>query len=247
LDGAADGVTAVVHLAALTHSRASSRYEAINVRGTQNLLEAARVAGVRRFLFISTRAIAPEGGAYSRSKRAAEEAVRASGLDWTIVRLPEVYGAGGDEGVDSIVARARLGDRIPVVGRGDDVLCPALVDDVIPACVRALESPQAVRRSYTLAGPCLTVREFVDLAAAAFGRRPRLIRVPAPAVAALSVASRFVPLPVYPDQLARLRSSKPAASPEAETDLEFRPRSLRDGLAVVARRDAASQSTQNGA
>jgi NADH dehydrogenase len=233
---AASGVTAIVHLAALTHSRSAKLYEDVNFRGTQNLLQAARVAGVRRFLFISSRAISPEGGAYSRSKLRAEEAVRASDLEWTIIRLPEIYGAGSAEGVDRIIALARSGARIPVIGRGNDILCPVHVDDVIPSCVRALTAVESIARTYTLAGPCLTMRDFANAAADVFGQAPRTISIPAPLVAALATVSRVIPVPVYPDQLARLRSPKPSASPEAEIDLGFHPRPLLEGLARVAAR-----------
>ncbi len=236
LRAAVRGVTAIAHLAAVTHSRSPERYDEVNFRGTKNLLDAVGISGVERFLFVSTRAISPEGGAYSRSKHRAEEAVRACGLPWTIVRLPEVYGAGSVEGVDWMIALARDGGRIPIVGRGDDVICPAHVDDVIRACVRALEAPEAVRSTYTLAGPCLTVRTFADAVGDVFRRPPRILHVPVPAAAALATASRILPLPVYPDQLTRLRSPKPAASPEAESDLLFRPRSLADGLAEIVAR-----------
>lgn len=237
LRNAVAGAEAIVHLAAVTHSRSRARYDEVNAVGTQNLLAAARAAGTSRFLFVSTRAISPDGGAYSRSKQRAEEAVRGAGLAWTIVRLPEVYGAGGAEGVDRILALVRDGGRVPLVGRGEDLLCPAHVDDVVDACLRALESPEAIGRTYTLAGPCVTMREFTELAGDVLGRRPRVLFVPAVAVAALAALSRALPLPIYPDQLARLRAPKPPISTDAETDLAFRPRPLREGLSDFAATD----------
>jgi nucleoside-diphosphate-sugar epimerase len=144
--------------------------------------------------------------------------------------LPEVYGAGSPEGVDRMIDLARRGATIPLVGRGDDLLCPAHVDDVVEACARALEAPEAVRRIYTLAGPCITMREFANTAASVFGQQARILQVPVPAVAVLARAARLLPIGLYPDQLERLRAPKPPASPEAEAHLAFRPRSLREGL-----------------
>jgi hypothetical protein len=46
------------------------------------------------------------------------------------------------------------------------------------------------------------------------------------------LAARFLPLPFYPDQLARLRAPKPPPSPEAAADLGFAPRPLREGLGI---------------
>lgn len=234
LTRAADGASAVVHLAAVTHARSSKRYDEINAAGTANLVAAAQSCGAERFLLVSTRAISPSGGAYSRSKLRAEEHVSASELDWTIVRLPEVYGAGGTEGVDRIVELARRGRRVPLVGGGDDVLCPAHVDDVVPALAQALEAPLAHRKTYTLAGPCVTARELAELAGQSFGRGARPFSVPVAVVATAALASRVLPLPLYPDQLERLRSDKPVASAEAARELGFAPRALRDGLGRLA-------------
>jgi nucleoside-diphosphate-sugar epimerase len=227
---AADGADALLHLAARTHARRPTDYEEANVAGTGRLLEAARAAGVARFVHVSTRAIDARGGAYSRSKLEAEGLVRSSGLAWTIVRLPEVYGAGSAEGVDDIVERARRGALIPVVGRGDDLVCPAHVDDVAGALAAAVASPRAEGRLYTLAGECLTMREFARACIAAFGGRGRIVGVPTPALRGLMLVARVAPLPFYPDQLARLRAPKPRPSPEAAADLGFLPRALREGL-----------------
>ena len=78
----------VLHLAAVTHSNRSGRYTEVNALGTRNLVAEARRAGVQRFTLVSTRAISPAGGAYSRSKIQAEEIVRDSGLAWNILRPP---------------------------------------------------------------------------------------------------------------------------------------------------------------
>ena len=223
-----------MHLAAVTHARASRRYDEVNAEGTANVVRAAQACGVERLLLVSTRAISAAGGGYSRSKLRAEEHVRGSGLGWTIVRLPEVYGAGGDEGVDRMIQLARRGRRVPLVGAGEDVLCPAHVDDVVPALARALETPLALGKTYTLAGPCVTARELAVLAGASFGSPTRLVSVPVAMVAAAARLSRVLPLPVYPDQLERLRSVKPPGSVEAGRELAFAPRSLREGLAQLA-------------
>jgi NADH dehydrogenase len=230
LEAAVGGVDAVVHLAAVTHARNPRAYRAVNATGTRTLLAAARASGVGRFLHVSTRAIDPSGGAYSRSKADAERAVRESGLSFTIVRLPEVYGAGGREGVDAIVAGARSGRRILVVGDGADVVCPIALEDAVAALCAALEREEAVGKTYTLAGECMSVRAFAERCAAAFGTRSRITGVPVPLVAALSRLARVAPLPLAPDQLARLRAPKPEADRAARDGLGFEPRRLEEAL-----------------
>jgi NADH dehydrogenase len=233
LERAVAGAHAVLHLAARTHARRAADYDAVNAMGTQALLGAAERAGARRFVHVSTRAISAAGGAYSRSKLAAEQQVEGSRLEWTIVRLPEVYGMGSEEGVDDIIGRARRGAAIPVVGRGDDVVCPVHVDDVTSALAAAVSAPAAARRIYTLAGECLSVRRFAEACIEASGERSRIVGVPVPALRVLGLAARLVPLPLYPDQLARLRAPKPAGSPEAHAELGFASRPLREGVGLA--------------
>lgn len=233
LRDATAGAAGVLHLAARTHARRVANYRRTNVDGTAHLVDAAAANGVKRFVHVSTRAVSPSGGGYSRSKLDAEALVRAAALEHVIVRLPEVYGTGGREGMDDMLARAKAGAFIPVIGKGLDQLCPVHVDDVTGPLVAALSSPAAAGRTYTLAGECLAHREIARMCTAAFGSDSRLVSVPAAAVAVAGRLGRVLPLPVYPDQLARLRSEKAAASPEAQADLGFRPRGLQDGLRLA--------------
>lgn len=87
------GAEAVIHVAGLTTARDAAAFEAANVAGTLALVEAAAKAGVPRFVFVSSLAARePSLSAYGASKERAERLVAASGLDWTIVRPPGVYG-----------------------------------------------------------------------------------------------------------------------------------------------------------
>lgn len=88
-----EGVDAVIHIAGLTNTPDPAQFEPANVGGTANVIEAAKNAGVRRFVFVSSlSAREPSLSAYGASKAKAEELVEASGLDWTMVRPPAVYG-----------------------------------------------------------------------------------------------------------------------------------------------------------
>jgi nucleoside-diphosphate-sugar epimerase len=234
LDAAVAGAGVVLHLAAVTHARRPREYVEANVDGTRRLLDAAARQGVGRFVHVSTRAVSETGGAYSVSKLLAEEAVRQAPVEHTIVRLSEMYGGAGGEGIDDIVARARRGAVIPVVGEGADRICPMHVDDAVAALVGAVAAPAASGRTYTLGGECMSIREFAGACARAFSSACRLLPIPVGAVAAAGLLGRVLPLPVYPDQLARLRAGdKPQVSPEAEQELGFRTRPLAEGLAEL--------------
>jgi nucleoside-diphosphate-sugar epimerase len=87
------GADAAIHVAGLTNTPDPAEFEAANVTGTARVVEAMRAAGAKRLVFVSSLAARePRLSAYGASKARAETVVEASGLDWTIIRPPAVYG-----------------------------------------------------------------------------------------------------------------------------------------------------------
>lgn len=112
-----EGADAVLHIAGAVNVPTREAFAAANIEGTRNVVEAARAAGVRRFVHVSSLAARePDLSAYGWSKAGAEEVVRASGLDWTIVRPPAIYGPRDGDMVEMFRA-ARLG-VVPVPPAG---------------------------------------------------------------------------------------------------------------------------------
>lgn len=112
-----EGVDAVIHIAALTNTPDPAQFEPANVGGTANVIEAAKAAGVRRFVFVSSlSAREPSLSAYGASKAKAEGLVEESGLDWTMVRPAGVYGPRDTDYLDLFKA-AKLG-IVPVPKEG---------------------------------------------------------------------------------------------------------------------------------
>lgn len=225
----------VLHLAAVTHSNRSDRYTEVNALGTRNLIAEARRAGVQRFTLVSTRAISPEGGAYSRSKIEAETIVRDSGLAWNILRPAEVYGAGG-EGISRLIERCRKGRWVPVVGDGSPRLAPVYLDDVVDGICRAVMA-SSHSGVHVLAGPEeMTYRELVRRLSAFFHTRPRTIGVPASLLTLAARALALLPLekpPFYADQVARLFSPKSHDTESAFLAFGFAARPLEEGLSAL--------------
>ncbi len=88
-----EGADAVIHVAGLTNTPDPAEFAVANVTGTANVIAAMKAAGVKRLVFVSSlSARMPELSAYGASKAEAEALVEASGLDWTTVRPPGVYG-----------------------------------------------------------------------------------------------------------------------------------------------------------
>jgi nucleoside-diphosphate-sugar epimerase len=91
------GTEAVIHVAGVVNAADPAAFEAGNVAGTMAVVEAAVKAGVPRFVFVSSLSAREPGlSAYGASKARAEKVVMASGLDWTIVRPPWIYGPRDD-------------------------------------------------------------------------------------------------------------------------------------------------------
>ena len=103
------GAEAVLHIAGVVNTPDPMGFHLGNVAGTEVLVEAAQAAGVRRLVFVSSLAAREPGlSAYGKSKRHAEDVVQASGLEWTIVRPPAIYGPRDREILDLFKA-ARWG------------------------------------------------------------------------------------------------------------------------------------------
>src|SRR5215208_4288214 len=121
----------VIHFAGVTHAFDEQQYWKVNSKGTVRLAEATRVNGCRRFVYISTRCATHGSGAYGESKLAAEQALQK--LDWQsllIIRPAEIYGSGGREGIDRMLAVARQWRIIPALfGHSNLLFAPMHVDD----------------------------------------------------------------------------------------------------------------------
>jgi uncharacterized protein YbjT (DUF2867 family) len=96
-----EGCDAVIHVAGVVNAPDKAGFEAGNVAGTLAVVEATRKAGVARFIHVSSLAARePDLSIYGWSKAKAETVVAASGLDWTIVRPPGIFGPGDRDNLD---------------------------------------------------------------------------------------------------------------------------------------------------
>lgn len=178
------GVDTLFNTYWLRFPRGRSTFEGAVAR-TAGLLAAAREAGVRRVVHVSVVNASPDADTpYVRAKAALEGVVRASGLEWVIVRPTLTYGP-GDILINNLAWALR---RLPVYGMpgfGRYTVQPVHVDDVARICVEAASG--GLGRVLDAAGPeILEYRQFVALIREAIGSRS--IVVPMPALAVLAAA-----------------------------------------------------------
>src|SRR4029453_2122418 len=161
-----EGCDTVVHLVGIIREERAnlSTFERIHTQGTINVLEAAATTGVRRYVHMSALGVRPGARArYHRSKWAAEEAVRASPIPWTIFRPSIIYGR-GDRFVNILAGLIRRYPVGPVIGSGQQRLQPVPVEHVAEAFARAVELPASVKHTYDVGGPdAVTMVQLLDL------------------------------------------------------------------------------------
>ncbi|PYO18800.1 MAG: hypothetical protein DMD88_16805 [Candidatus Rokuibacteriota bacterium] len=201
------GCDAVVHLVGIIreHVPTNTTFYRVHVQGTGNVVAAAASVGVRRYIHMS--ALGAREGARSRyhqTKWAAEEAVHACSLPWTIVRPSVIYGR-GDGFVSLLVWVVRRLPVVPLIVGGR--LQPVPVEQVAQGVARALSRPSAVKQTYEVGGPDrVTLGELVDLIGKVLGRR-RILKFNVPRVVvrvATRALHRLPYFPLTPDQLLML-------------------------------------------
>jgi uncharacterized protein YbjT (DUF2867 family) len=149
---AINGSDAVVFAAGAGPGSGSERKETMDYGGAVKLIAAAKQAGVGRYVIVSSMGANPTAtgndtfSVYLRAKGRADEAVRASGLDATVVRP-------GGLTNDAGTGRVRLGENLP---RGQ-----VTRDDVAAVLVAVLDSPSTIGRTADLIGGDTAIAEAV--------------------------------------------------------------------------------------
>ena len=170
------GADAVIHVAGVINARSMAEFDAGNVGGTQAMLAAAKAAGIRRFVHVSSLAARePALSRYGASKARSEALLPGSGLDWAIVRPPAVYGPGDRETLELFRLAARGLALVPWRGRASfihaDDLAAALLTLAMGAASGTFEPDDWHPQGYDHA-------DFARMIGEAVGRRPLVVRVP---------------------------------------------------------------------
>lgn len=229
---------AVIHLVGIIGEVGDQTFERVHHEGTLRVVEACLAAGVRRLIHMSALGTRPEAIArYHRSKWAAEQVVRESGLRWTILRPSVIHGP-GDGFVNLFVRMSRWSPVLPVIGRGTSLLQPIAVESVAAAFARCLDSEAAIHQTYDLCGPeRLTLPEILRTVLEVTGRRRGLLHIPrvvawwqAALLEAVFPGLLGRPAPLSRDQILMLDEDNVGDPTAAERDLGLRAVPFRDGL-----------------
>lgn len=192
-----DGIDIIVHLAGVAHTRpgvAPELYDRVNRLTTAQAATAAAAAGVSRFVYVSSiraqcgpsadhvlteRDPAAPTDAYGRSKLAAEESVRSSGVAFTILRPVLLYGQSVKGNFATLLRAANSPWPLPLK-QFTNRRSLLGIDNFISALRFALSTPATLDETYVVADPGipLTLSGLIATLREAQDRRPRLVPVP---------------------------------------------------------------------
>lgn len=246
------GIDTVFHLAGKAHALAEVRgdeeqYRRVNVRGTERLIDAAELAGVRCFVFFSSVKAMGEGSdacldeqhpdrpetPYGISKLEAEGCVLGAaerGMHGVVLRLPLVYGPGSKGNLANMLRQTARG-RFPPLGDLGNKRSLVHVEDVVQAALLAAARPRAAGQRYIVTdGNAYSTTRIYRAMCQALGREVPAWTVPGWCLALAAAAGdligrargrRFI---IDSDALAKLTGSAWYSSAKIETELGFEAR-----------------------
>lgn len=235
LAASVEGCGAVIHLVGIIreHRARGITFDRLHTQATANMLAVAHEAGVKRYVQMSAAGTRPGATSrYHQTKWQAEEVVRASSLDWTIIRPSLIYGP-GDEFVSVLARMMRRLPVMPVLGDGQYRVQPVAVEHVAEGFARALQLTTSVAQTYEIGGPeaCRFV-DLLDQIGLALGmRKVRKVHAPLGVVKAMTRAFGWLPFfPVTKDQLIMLEEGNITDPSRFYADFEITPEPLARGL-----------------
>ena len=239
LTEAMSDVERVIHLVAIIQEVGGQTFDEVIRQGTENVVNAAKAAGVKKFVYQSAIGARNEPFyLYHKAKWDAEQAVRNSGLNYTIIRPSLVFGK-GDEFFPTLASLVRWNPVVPIAGDGKTRFQPIWVEDVVTCLTSCLKDGVHDREAVEIGGPQhLTYEEMVDLVKEVLGARRLKAHVPLFLMRPIVSAMAFVlpKPPVTREQLKMLAIDNITALDAVEQRFGFKPKPLADGLDYLQKR-----------
>jgi len=179
LAAALSGCDGVAHCAGINREIGAQTYQTVHIDGTQHVVNAAKKAGVPKVLLLSFLRARPNcGHSYHESKWAAEEIVRNSGLDYTVIKAGVIYGQ-GDHMLDHLSHAFHTFPIFALVGMKEKPVRPVAVQDMVGVLMASLTENRLSRVTVAVTGPeQMDLGEAVRRVARVCGRRPLMFRAP---------------------------------------------------------------------
>jgi len=179
LTAAFAGCKVVAHCAGVNREINDQTFARVHVQGTRNVAAVARTAGVEKIVLMSFLRARPDcGSPYHESKWEAEEIVRNSGLDYTVVKAGIVYGR-GDHMLTHLSQALHTFPIFGLVGLKEKSIRPLAVEDLVHVMRAAIVDRRMKRQTIALLGPEeIYLSEAVRRVAEVVGKRPLMVPLP---------------------------------------------------------------------
>lgn len=231
-----------IHLASIINSRNDAEFEMVNIEGMSNLIDACIKKGVRKIIYTSSidAKVNPDS-LYGRTKLAAEDRLKHSGIDYTILRPAVVYGELDRKNIASLINMARILPVVPVLGNGDYKRQPVYVADLVDAIKKCINLEVSNFKTYNVGGPeAISMNDIIKAILNILGKEKRLVHLPLNTVrAACIIFGRFsLELQAHMQQILSIEKDKLFDIGLTRIELGFEPVAFTEGLAKMFERMA---------
>ena len=220
------GCDVVVHAAGINREIGEQTFQRVHVEGTRTMIEAARRAGVGRIVMVSFLRARPDcGSGYHETKWAAEELIRHSGIDHTILKASMIYGH-GDHMVDHVTRAVRSWPVFGTVGFRGRTVRPIPVADFVDVMIAAAEGRIPDPTIAVMGAEELPLAAAVRRVAKVAGKRPLFVPLPVWAIRVLAQLTEWTMIvPLVAKAQARMLAEgvSEVAPPAPEAPVGIRP------------------------
>ena len=215
-------------------------FEEVDYKGTVNQVNAAKAAGVKRFVSISGAGAAGEARQHwFRFKWQAEQHLLKSGLEWTVFRPTWVYGP-KDKALNRLLGFTNFLPFMPMFGDGKQAMQPVFIDDVGRVLAEAALSPAAANQLFELGGPeVMSMNEVLKTALDVMGRKRFILHQPifvGRLIGTLASLQPFVTPPLTADAVDFIANAATADNTNLERALHPQLTPLRPALETYLKR-----------
>lgn len=237
LAAAMQGIDVVVNTVQFSTSpievpRRGWTFEETDYKGTVNQVEAAKAAGVRRFVYVSGVGAGPNAGKHwFQFKYGAEQHLQQSGLEWVIVRPTWVFGP-GDHALNRLLGFTKFLPVMPLFGNGKQDMQPVFIDDVGAVVGEAARRPEAANQLFELGGPeVMSMNDVLTTAMDVAGRKRPILHQPMILGKLIGTVAGVLPVPpLSADAVDFIASPAIADTSNLERVLSPQLTPLREGL-----------------
>ncbi|CAN5557445.1 NAD(P)H-binding protein [soil metagenome] len=212
-------------------------YDRFDRRGTENLLREASASSVERFFYLSGAGADPASATrWYRAKGRAEQALKASGMRWSILRPSWAYGP-EDRALNRLATIARWSPVVPRLGTAVQRVQPVHVDDIARAARRIFERDEAWGKTLEIGGPeVMTMDEIIHTLLEVMGKRRLVLPVPKSLARIATAPLVFLPSPpMTPQGIEFAVQDGIVDTTELRRVLGMEPVGLREGLSRYLR------------